>query len=132
MRSSAARVVRYRSRTTFARQWGAYLSLVVLIGLIGGIAMGSITAARRTQSAYPAFLAATNASDLTMSTYGVTNNSTASNYSPKLTEEIADLPEVKRVESWVGAPIIPLQPKRGSEPDGTTELGGQRRRAVLQ
>ena len=53
MRSSAARVVRYRSRTTFARQWGSYLSLVVLIGLIGGIAMGSIAAARRTQSAYP-------------------------------------------------------------------------------
>ena len=75
LRTSAARVVRYRSRTTFARQWGAYLSLVLLIGLIGGIAMGSIAAARRTQSAYPAFLAATNASDLTMSTYGVINNS---------------------------------------------------------
>ena len=86
LRTSAARVVRYRSRTTFARQWGAYLSLVLLIGLIGGIAMGSIAAARRTQSAYPAFLAATNASDLTMSTYGVTNNSSASNYSPRLTK----------------------------------------------
>lgn len=110
MGSSAARVVRYRSRATFARQRGSYLSLVVLIGLIGGIAIGSITAARRTQSAYPAFLAATNASDLTMSTYGVTNNSSASNYSPRLTREIAGLPEVKRVEGWVGAPIIPLQP----------------------
>ena len=78
-------MVRYRSRTTFGRQWGAYLSLVLLIGLIGGVAMGSIAAARRTQSAYPAFLAATDASDLTMSTYGITNNSSASNYSPMLT-----------------------------------------------
>ncbi len=110
MRTSAARVVWYRLRTTFARDWGSYLGLVVSIGLIGGIAMGSITAARRTQSAYPAFLAATNASDLTMSTYGVTNGSSASNYSPKVTKEIARLPDVKRVESWVGAQIVPLEP----------------------
>ena len=78
--------------------------------------MGSIAAARRTQSAYPAFLAATNTSDLTMSTYGVTNSSLASDYSPKLTGEIAHLPEVRRVESWVGAQIIPL------EPDGAPNL----------
>ena len=109
-------MVRYRSHTTFVRQWGAYLSLVLLLGLIGGIAMGSIAAARRTQSAYPAFLAATNASDLTMSTYGITNNSSASNYSPRLTNEIAHLPEVRRVESWVGAQLIPL------EPDGAPNL----------
>jgi hypothetical protein len=116
LRTRGARVVWYRLRTTFTRDWGAYLSLVVLIGLIGGIAMGSIAAARRTQSAYPAFLAATNASDLTMSTYGVTSDSSASNYSPRLTNEIAHIPEVRRVESWVGAQIIPL------EPDGAPNL----------
>jgi hypothetical protein len=81
---------------------------MLLIGLIGGIAMGSIAAARRTQSSYPVFLASTNASDLTMSTYGVTN-AAASNYSPTLTREIAHLPEVKRVESWVGAEVAPLE-----------------------
>ena len=116
MRASATRVVWYRSRTTFARRRGAYLGLVVLIGLIGGIAMGSIAAARRTQSSYPAFLASTNASDLTMSTYGIVNDSAASNYSPMLTREIAHLPDVKRVESWVGAEVAPL------EPDGAPNL----------
>ena len=110
VRTSATRVVWYRSWTTFARRWGAYLGLVVLIGLIGGIAMGSIAAARRTQSSYPAFLAGTNASDLTMSTYGITN-AAASNYSPTLTRKIADLPEVRRVESWVGARVAPLEPE---------------------
>jgi hypothetical protein len=109
VRAGASRVVWYRLRATFARDWGTYLGLVVLIGLIGGVAMGSIAAARRTQAAYPAFLAATNASDLTMSTYGIVNGSAANNYSPKLTSEIAHLPEVKRVESWVGAQIIPLK-----------------------
>ncbi|MGA2530431.1 MAG: FtsX-like permease family protein [Acidimicrobiales bacterium] len=83
---------------------------MLLIGLIAGIAMGSIAAARRTQSSYPAFLASTNASDLTLSTYGIANASLASNYSPTLTHEISNLPEVKRVESWVGAQVAPLQP----------------------
>src|SRR5271157_793127 len=96
----------YRFRATFLRRWGGYLAMALLIGLVGGIAMGSIAAARRTQSSYPAFLAATHASDLTMSTYGIANNSAASDYSPMLTSEIAHLPEVKRVESWVGVPVI--------------------------
>ena len=117
MRAGTARVVWYRFRTTFGRRWGAYVALVVLIGLIGGIAMGSIAAARRTQSSYSAFLAATNASDLTMSTYGIGNGSSAaSNYSPMLTTQIAHLPEVTRVESWVGVPVIPV------EPDGAPNL----------
>lgn len=110
MRTNAARVLWYRGRIMFARDWGAYLTLVLLIGLIGGIAMGSIAAARRTQAAYPAFLAATSASDLTMSTYGITNGSSASSYSPKLARQIARLPEVKHVESWVGTLVAPLKP----------------------
>src|ERR1035438_4991828 len=103
-------VARYRFRATFHRRWGGYLAIVLLIGLIGGIAMGSIAAARRTQSSYPAFLAGTNASDLTMSTYGVIPNSAANGYSPKLTRKIAHVPDVKLVESWVGVQIVPMKP----------------------
>ncbi len=72
--------------------------------------MGSIAAARRTQSSYPAFLASTHASDLTMSIYGTSQNSTANSYSPELTNKIARLPGVKRVESWVGVGVVPLKP----------------------
>lgn len=99
----------YRFHATFHRRWGGYLAIALLIGLIGGIAMGSIAAARRTQSSYPAFLASTNASELTMSTYGVTNNAAANNYSPELTRQIARLPAVKLVESWVGVGVLPLE-----------------------
>lgn len=105
-----ARVVWYRVRATWSSRWGGSLGLVVVIGLIGGIAMGSVTAARRTRSSYPAFLASTNASNLTMSTYGISSNTAANNYSAKLTSEIAHLPEVKRVESWVGAGVVPRLP----------------------
>ncbi len=109
MTAGAARVVAYRFRTTFARRWGGYLTIVVLIGLLGGVAMGSVAAARRTQSSYPAFLAETDASTVTMSTYGTSNGSAANNYSPKLLPEIARLPDVKQVEAWVGVGILPLE-----------------------
>ena len=110
MDSGVLRVASYRFRATFRRRWGGYLSLVLLIGLLGGIAMGSIAAARRTQSSFPKFLASTNPTDLTMSTYGVGSNSSATAYSPSLANAIAHLADVKRVESWVGLFVAPLQP----------------------
>lgn len=102
-------VTRYRLRNTVSRRWGDYALIVVLLALVGGIAMGSVAAGRRTQSSYPAFLASTNASDLTMSTYGI-GNSSATNYSPKVAAAIAALPVVKKVESWVGVFATPLEP----------------------
>ena len=107
----ALRIARYRFKTTFRHRWGDYAVLVLLIGLIGGIAMGSVQAGRRTQSSYPAFLAKTNASDVTLSTYGVggPGTGTATNYSPKTAAAIAHLPGVKKVESWVGVFAIPLE-----------------------
>ncbi|HEY6474351.1 MAG TPA: hypothetical protein VIY26_15765, partial [Acidimicrobiales bacterium] len=110
--------VTYRFGATLRRRWAGYLAIALLVGLVGGIAMGSIAAARRTQSAYPAFLASTNASQLTMSTYGVTGNSAANNYSPQLTRAIARLPQVRRVEGWAGIGIVPLKY------DGAPNLNG--------
>ena len=67
----------YRFTATFGRRWGGYLAIVLLIGMIGGIAMASVAAARRTQSSYPAFLASTNPSDLTMTVYSIGSGSAA-------------------------------------------------------
>jgi hypothetical protein len=104
----------YRFRATFRHRWGGYLSLVLLIGLVGGLAMGSIAGARRTQSSYPTFLASTNPSDLTVSAGQA--GSQFSNQSA-LTTKIAHLPGVKHVESLLGPTNLPL----GS--DGTPRLG---------
>lgn len=85
--SRVLRVAWYRFRVTLGRRWGGYLSVVVLIGLVGGLAMGAVAAARRTQSSFPAFLASTNPSDMSVFT------------GPVPVKVLARLPHVKRVES---------------------------------
>jgi hypothetical protein len=67
----------YRFTATFGRRRGGYLAIVLLIGMIGGIAMASVAAARRTQSSYPVFLASSNPSDLTMTVYRTSSGSRA-------------------------------------------------------
>jgi FtsX-like permease family len=85
--SRVLRVAWYRFRVTLGHRWGGYLSVVVLIGLVGGLAMGALAAARRTQSSFPAFLASTNPSDMSVFT------------GPLPVNVLARLPDVKRVES---------------------------------
>ena len=65
---SIARESSYRFRATFRQRWTGYLTLVVLIGLVGGVAMAAVAGARRTQSSFPAYLASTNPSDVGMFT----------------------------------------------------------------
>jgi hypothetical protein len=61
---AAAWLAWYRLRATVRRRIGGYLALAILVGLIGGIALASVTAARRTDSSYPDYLASTNPSGL--------------------------------------------------------------------
>ena len=94
----------YRFTATFGRRWGGYLAIVLLIGMIGGIAMASVAAARRTQSSYPAFLASTNPSDLTMTVYSTSSGAAGAS----LTAEIARLADVRHVDSLVTPTFFPL------------------------
>ncbi len=108
MSGQPARVASYYVRGTFARCRSDYVAIVLLIALLGGVAMASIAAGRRTQSAFPAFVASTNPSTLTMSVYGTSGSS--SGYSSTLSHAIRHLSKVKHVESWVGAGVVPLKP----------------------
>ncbi len=93
----AWRVARYRFRATFGRQWGGLLAIVVLIGLVGGLAMGAVAGARRTQSSFPEYLRHVNADNLGVITAfdapGVSNVP----YNAGLVAKIARLPLVKQV-----------------------------------
>jgi hypothetical protein len=95
---SALRVAWYRFRCTLRARWSGYLALTLLLGLIGGLAIGSVAAARRTQGAYPAYLAATSPSDLTVLT-GL-STSQESGYDPAVIAKIAALPGVRHVASY--------------------------------
>ena len=83
------RVAWYRLRATFWRRLGGYLALAMLIGLVGGVAMASVTAARRTDASYPKFLAGTNPSDLVVQPF------TTPAYAPGFVRELARLPHVR-------------------------------------
>ena len=105
------RVSRYRFRSTFGRRWGAYLSLVLLVGLVGGLSMGVAAAARRTGSSFSTFLASTNPSDLSLGTalYNPALGYTTG-YDATLVDKISHLPHVKRAESYAEIYGVPIRP----------------------
>ncbi|HWD56215.1 MAG TPA: FtsX-like permease family protein [Acidimicrobiales bacterium] len=90
----------YRFRATFARRWTGYLSLLVLIGLVGGISMAAIAGARRTQSSFPVYEASTNPADV--QTFVEFAPATGIGFSQRVNHEIARLPYVTRATPVVG------------------------------
>lgn len=101
------RVAWYRFRATFRDRRGGYLTVAILVALVGGVAMGSIAAARRTDSSFSTFLKSTNPSDLVV--IPAPQNS-ADNYSPAVTALLAHLPGVKHVEDASFLEVFPLGP----------------------
>ena len=112
-------VARYRSRTTLRQRWTGYLSLIVLVGLIGGVALGALAAARRTQSSFATYLASTNPSNLGITVFGGIGNGGGSppSYSAADVKRIQGLPGVRRVETALPLLAAPLDSR------GAPQLG---------
>src|SRR5579863_736602 len=108
--NAALRVARYRLRATWSRRRGAYLAIVLLVALLGGISMGAIAAARRTQSAFPTYAAGTKVTQLNGITDFVSGLSGAAGlgYDPARLRAIARLPHVQSVISFAGLNTVPL------------------------
>ena len=100
----AVRVWRYHFRANLHQRWPGYLSIVLLIGLVGGVAMVSIAGARRSQSTFGAYLAATRASNLQFQTSGSSDQFGITTLSGKL----AHLPHVEHVADAPSLLVIPL------------------------
>jgi FtsX-like permease family len=116
MSRQAFGVAWYRFRSTFRDRRGGYLALVLLLGLVGGLALGAVAAARRTQAAFPAYVASTSPSDLTVLTGLASPAAGRAGYDPGLIRAIARLPHVRRVESYAGLNVAILG--RGGAPAG--------------
>ncbi len=97
-----ARVAWYRFRATLRARAAGYLTLVGLIGVLGGMALAAVASARRTQSSFPAYLASTNPSDIGLITGAWDPSINSTGYNPTLVDTIAHLPHVKHVESYLG------------------------------
>jgi len=104
----ASRLAWYRFTATARRRWGAYLGLVLIIGLVGGAGLGALAGAQRTASSYATFLASTNPSDLTVNI----------SRGPDISAKLSRLPGVATVATSLftlnafplsrsGRPIIP-------------------------
>src|SRR3984885_5300091 len=104
MSGPTVRVAVYRLRATLPRRWGGYLALILLVGLVGGVALGSLTAARRTYASYPAFLASTNPSDLFVLPQ-------TSSPEPGLVNRLARLPHVRSAEEGEQINAATLTPR---------------------
>ena len=103
MRSSALRAAAYRFRATFGQRWGDYLTLIVLIGLLGGVALGAIAGARRTQSSYVTYLGTIHPSDLQIfTTFANSSIGGSLGYDPATNAEILRLPFVHGMDTIVG------------------------------
>ena len=91
------RVAGYRYRASFARRWTSYLAVVLLIGIVGGLALASVAGARRTDSSFSTYLTSTNPSTIGLfSRYDDPGLGIKTGYDAHLANEIARLPLVQR------------------------------------
>ena len=113
----ALALARYRFGPTLRRRRGGFLALAVLIALVGGLALATMAGARRTESSYPTFLASTNPSNLSLGT-GIYNLALGytSGYDGAIIKQIAALPGVTHVASYVGIAAAPLEPNGQPNP----------------
>jgi hypothetical protein len=106
------RVASYRFRATFVRQWGSYISLTLLIALLGGLSMASLAGARRTNSSFPIYVASTNPQTTEVFVaFDDPQLGATSGYNAKDLQAIAHLPFVEQSAVSVGF-------------DGNINLGG--------
>ena len=80
--------------------------MVLFVGLVGGLALASMAAARRTQSAYPAYLATSRASNLVFETFEPQNYAADSDLSRAL-EHLSGVASVAASPSFYVSPVGP-------------------------
>ncbi|MGB8196395.1 MAG: ABC transporter permease [Acidimicrobiales bacterium] len=97
------RVASYRFRATLNRQWGSYVSLILLIALLGGLSMASLAGARRTDSSFPTYVASTNPETTQVfAGFDDPQLGSTSGYDPHVLRAIAHLPLVEQSAVSVG------------------------------
>ena len=102
----------YRFRTTFKSELSYYVSVILLVGALGGLSMGAVAAARSTESSFSDLVASSHVPNLFVLD-GVINPAIGldSAYNPALLRKLSHLPHVERVADTVQLNMGPLTPK---------------------
>jgi hypothetical protein len=129
MNRAALGVAWYRLRAARAGSWRGYLSLALVVGLIGGLGLAALANARRTNSSVAAFVASTHPSDLSFlaglyNAPGVTDRAYRTGYDAGLIAAVARLPQVKEVRSYVGINAAPIQKNGAPQNLGVATVEG--------
>jgi ABC-type antimicrobial peptide transport system permease subunit len=109
--SETASFAWYRLRATVGAELSAFVSIVILVGALGGLSMGAVAAARSTESSFSDFVASTHIPQLFVFD-GVINPGIGldSAYNPALLHQLSRLPHVEHVESTVELNMGPMTP----------------------
>src|ERR1035438_5676649 len=100
--NQALRVAWYRNRACFRQRLTSLVTMVLLIGAIGGLALASVAGARRTESSFPTYLASTTPSLVGVFTrYDDPGLGVNTGYDPLIQKEVARLPLVTRLTSGI-------------------------------
>ena len=98
----ALRIAWFRFRANFRRRLTGLLTIAVLIGVIGGVALASVAGARRTESSFPTYFASTSPSTVgVFSSYDDPGLDVKSGFNPHLVAKISRLPLVKRTATAI-------------------------------
>jgi hypothetical protein len=127
--SRALTIGGYRYRSTFRNRWPSYVALALFIAILGGVAMGTVAGARRTESSFGTLLNRSDSSQLEapLQFYNPQAGFN-SGYSPSAIEKLRSLAHVTNVESIVGVNAYPLGPHgqtvpgdNGFAPEGSVD-----------
>ena len=94
----------WRSVPALRGVWRQVLALALLAGLLGGVALGAVAGARRTNAAYERYLTAINASDVGVNVPGQLPGMAAT----RPYELISSLPGVIAHAAYIGLSGVPL------------------------
>jgi hypothetical protein len=98
----ALRIAWFRFRANFRHRFTGLLTIVVLIGTIGGLALASVAGARRTESSFPTYFASTSPSTVgVVSSYDDPGLDVKSGFNPRLVAKISKLPLVTRTTTTI-------------------------------
>lgn len=103
----------YRFRATFRSERSYFLSVILLVGALGGLSMGAVAAARTTQSSFTDYVVSNHVPNLYVLD-GFINPGIGldSAYNPALLRTLSRLPHVERVASTLELNLGPLN-RRG-------------------